>query len=187
MRVRLSLAGALCACACATPMAEQHPTLANIQLLRTAEMPSFALGDFHLAPGLPARIDHSVSVRADSLTAPGDGSFAHYLRSTLETELRGAGKLDPASSIAINGELTQSAIGSDPSAGHGLLGARFRVVRGDHVLYEKELIATDTWPSDWIGAVAIPLAEDRYTALYPKLVTNLLSDPEFRAAVRAGG
>jgi hypothetical protein len=186
MRARTLLTALLCALAsaCVTPMADQQPSLTNIQLLRTGEMPSFALGDFALAPGLPTRMDRSISIRADSVTAPGDGSFSHYLRQTLETELRAAGKLDPASATIISAQLTQSHVSTGTPA-NGTLGARFHVERHGQTLFDREVVVGDQWESNFIGAVAIPMAMDRYTALYQRLVTQLLSDDEFRAAVRA--
>lgn len=185
MRIRPLFTALICslAAACATPMAEQQPSLTNIQLLRTGDLPSFALGAFELGPGLPARMDRSISIRADSVTAPGDGSFAHYLRQTLETELRGAGKLDPAANTIISGQLTQSHVSTGTPA-RGTLGAHFRVERNGQMLYDRELAVSDQWESNFIGAIAIPMAMDRYTALYQRLVTELLSDDAFRAAVR---
>lgn len=186
MSTRSILTALLClfAVGCATPpMAEQQPTLANIQLARGAEMPMFSLGDFGLAPGKPAGMDRSITIRASTLSAPG-GSFAQYLRQTLETELRGAGKLDAAAPTTISGQLTRSEIATNPPTARGTLAARFIATRNGQVIYDRELTVSEDWGSSFIGAVAIPLAMDRYTALYPELVTALLSDPEFRTAVR---
>lgn len=170
---------------CTTAMAPQSPTLTNIQLLRAADVPTLSLGEFVLAPGLPARMDRSISIRADSVTAPGDGSFAHYLRQTLETELRGAGKLDSSAPTTIAAQLTQSRVTTALPRAEAILGARFMVTRNGTLIYEKELTVTDAWESNFIGAIAIPQAADRYTALYADLATALLSDTEFRAAVSA--
>ncbi|ATQ41022.1 hypothetical protein [Caulobacter mirabilis] len=187
MRVPLLLAAALClgAGGCAMgPMAVQGATLDNVQAARAATPAPVAVGAFVLAEGLPKAMDRSIAIRAGSVTAPGGGSFAGYLKTTLETELTAAGKLDAASGTTISGELTQSSVATPLPMSRGLVGARFRVTRDGKVLYEKELTASDEWESNFIGAVAIPMAMDRYTALYPKLVGVLLNDPEFRAALR---
>ena len=50
----------------------------------------------------------------------------------------------------------------------------------------RPLTASATWKSGFMGAVAIPDAFNHPSALFPQLVTTLLSDPEFKAASRAG-
>lgn len=186
MKMRLVIAAAmsLLAIGCATPpMAEQQPTLGNIQLLRGAEMPMLSVGDFALAPGVPAAVDRSIAIRANTLSAPA-GSFSRYLAQTLTTELRGAGKLDATAPTVISGQLTRSEITTSPPTARGTVGARFIVTRGGRTIYDSELTASEDWDSSFIGAIAIPAAMDRYTALYPALVTRLLSDPDFRSAVQ---
>ncbi len=176
---------ALTATACALPpMVEQRPTLANLQTLRAKEIPGLAVGDFRLAQGLPARMDHAITIRASSLKAPGAGSFSGYLKQTLETELKGAGKLDAAAASTVRGELTQSQVSTGLPDSRGALAARFTVIRDGKTVYERELVVDKSWSSSFIGAIAIPEAMDRYTALYPDLVNALLTDPAFRAAVQ---
>jgi hypothetical protein len=170
--------------ACTTTMAAQQPTLRNIQALRAPEIPALSLGAFELAPGLPARMDRSISIRADSVKAPGDGSFSHYLRQTFETELRAAGKLDESAPTVVSAQLTRSEIGTALSGSRGELGARFVVTRNGQTLYDRELVVNGEWASSFLGAIAIPEAMDRYTALYQDLVAALLNDPEFHNAVR---
>lgn len=186
----LSLAGllalALITSACATgPLAEAQPTLDNLQRLRSPDIPAMALGEFKLAPGKPASMDRVVAVRAGTASPPEGKSFARYLARTLETELRAAGKLDPASPLAVSGLLTRSAAGAGLDKGSAELGAVFKIERSGTAIYEKELVVEDAWDDpNFIGAIAIPEAFDRYTALYARLVGQFLADSDFRAAVR---
>ncbi len=186
MRALFAVFAVLLAAACTSlpPLPEHQPTLANVQLLRNPDIPALALGDFALAPGLPARMDRSVSVRAEILRAPGDGSFSNYLRQTLEAELTASGKLDAASGTAISGLLTRSQVETAGDQSTGTLGARFIVTRGGQTLYDREHVVTDAWPSNFIGAIAIPDAMTHYNALYPALVGDLLRNEDFRQSVR---
>lgn len=170
--------------ACATPLAEHQQTFENVQILRADSIPQMALGEFKLAKGLPESMDRTLGIRADSVTPPQGLTFSQYLRQALEAELTGAGKLNPAASVVISGELTRSAISTSGSTSNGTLGARFHVTRSGADVYDKELTVTESWPSSFFGAEAIPTAMNHYNGFYPKLVTQLVSDPEFKRAVQ---
>lgn len=186
MRLLALAALALLVVGCATPpMAEHRPTLRNVQALRAAEVPAIELGTFELAPGRPARMDRVIEIRASVLHAPNDGTFSNYLRQTLQTELQAAGKLAADADVVLSAQLTQSAIATSPPDSRGTVAARFVLTRAGSVVFDRELVVNEEWPSSFIGAIAIPQAMDRYTALYPTLVNALLTDPEFRAALRA--
>lgn len=165
------------------PAPEHRPTIGNVQIMRSSDVPALAVGRFALGEGLPERMDRTVGVRAELLRAP-NGSFSDYLRQTLETELTAAGKLDAAAGTTVSGFLTQSHVetgGSDVS--RATLGARFIVTRNGQVVYDHEHVVTDQWPSQFIGAIAIPEAMNRYTGLYPAIVTDLFEDADFRTAI----
>lgn len=170
--------------ACAMPPAVVQPaTMQNLQVVRQSGISSVATGEFKLAPGKPARMDRTVVVRAGALPAP-KGSYAIFLKDTLEAELQAAGKLDPKAGAVISGLLTRSEASSDLPTGRAAVGATFTVTKAGKVVYEKALLAETEWASSFIGAVEIPIAMDHYTSLYTKLVGMLLADPEFQAALR---
>lgn len=175
----------LTAAACATPMPTPGPSIDNLQRLRKAETPSMALGEFRLAPGLPAAMDRKVNVRGSTATSPNGGSYALFLKDTLAAELKAAGKLDAASGVSISAQLTESQAEAGVDVGLAKLGATFVVTRDGREVYRKALRVEETWVSSFYGAVAIPMALNQYTGLYSKLVTRLLEDPEFQAAVRS--
>jgi len=170
--------------ACATPMATPGPSIGNLQRLRKADVPQMALGDFRLAPGLPVAMDRRVNVRGSTVTSPTGGSYALFLKETLAAELQAAGKLGAASGIVIAGELTESEANAGIDVGVAKLGATFVVTRDGREVYRKPLRVEESWTSSFYGAVAIPMALNQYTGLYSKLVTRLLEDPEFVAAIR---
>jgi hypothetical protein len=180
----IAAAACLGLAACSTgAIPPPQATLDNIQAVRAAGVAPMRVGSFNPGPDISAQSDKSISVRAGVMAAP-DGSFARYLGSTLEAELKGAGKLDPGASLTVTGVMTRSHVDSAMPNAHGSLGATFTLTRGGQVVFDKALLVEDTWPSAFMGAEAIPDAENHYLALYPKLVGKLLADPEFKAAAR---
>ncbi|MBY0241934.1 MAG: hypothetical protein K2X55_21740 [Burkholderiaceae bacterium] len=163
------------------------PPKANIETtarLRGAAMAPANVGSFTLDAGKPESLDKSISLRgANSVSSPINGSFAQYLRESLKVELEAAGLLDPASATVITGKLTAAEVDAGMGTGKGQLGARFTVMRGNAVRFDRELKVESTWESSFVGAVAIPAAAGNYEALYRKLVANLLDDPAFRKAL----
>jgi hypothetical protein len=160
------------------------PSVDNIQKAKAAGMAPVAVGEFGLAAGRDKAMDAGISMRSNTVSSPIQGSFAQYLKENLSTELRGAGLLDPASKTVISGKLTESVADASSSQGKGSLAAQFTVVRDGRNVYDKELRATSTWESSFVGAIAIPAAVSQYTALYRSLIGQLLDDPAFRSAVK---
>lgn len=175
--VALVLAG------CATQLGAPVATTDNILKAKASGMTPVQVGDFSLAPGKEEGMDTGISIRAASVSAPTEGSFSQYLKATLITELKAAGLLDPSSHSVIRGYLTQSEVNSGITEGSGSLGARFIVTRDGRTVFDKELVVSSKWESSFVGAVAIPVAINEYTALYRKLVAALLDDSQFRAAL----
>ena len=165
-----------------TPVA----TVDNVQKAKTTGMAPASLGEFALAAGKPRGMDESLSVRGNSLKSPYQNSFAAYLKEALAVELRSAGVLDPASKTVVQGWLTDNLVDASMGTGRGRLAARFVVVRAGKTVYDRELDASASWESSFVGASAIPTAVNEYSGLYRKLVGKLLDDKAFRAAVAAG-
>ena len=170
--------------ACATQLPAPTLTFDNVQSLRANNTPALALGEFTRGPGLSAAQDRSISVRADSLQPPSGTTYSAYLRSVIESELTGAGKLDPASPFLLSGQLTQSDVSTMGDESRGTLAARFQLTRGGAVVFDKEIVVAEQWPSSYWGVEAIPRAMNNYTGLYPKLFGALLADTDFQAATR---
>lgn len=161
-----------------------NPSIENIQAAKASGMPPVAVGTFVLAEGVPRSVDEAVSIRSNRFFSPYDSSFAKYLQETLAAELRAAGLLDANAATRISGQLTRSEVEAGTSSGTASLGAWFVVYRNDAVIYRKQLVEQDSWPSSFVGAVAIPDAANHYAALYRRLVARLLTDEDFRKAMK---
>ena len=169
---------------CAMPaLAPPQASISNIQAIRSANLAPLNVGSFTPAPGKPAEMDKTVSVRAGYVNAPG-GSFAKYLGDTLAEELKASGRLDPNATLVVSGVVTETHLESEPTPG-AALGAKFTLMRAGQVAFEKTLRVEAKWDWDYFGDVAIPEAINNYAGLFWKLITALLADPDFQSAARA--
>ena len=166
-----------------TTIDELPPSLETLQVLRKAEVPPLALGSFTVAKGLDAR---TVNIRGSTIHPAKGSNFAEFLGETFATELRAAGKLEPASPLRLGGVLTESHAGENLSNGKAWLAATITLTRDGKQVFAKPYRADNQWKSDFIGAIAIPDAFRNYNALYAQLVRQALSDPELIAAMRGG-
>lgn len=183
LTVVLAATAALTACVTAklpTPSA----SATNVEKLRAAKAAPSQVGSFKLAAGKPAAMDTDLGGLRGSSVQPSSGTFSAQLRDELVAELKGAGLLDPASQVVIEGELTDSRVDAAIGTGTGRLAARFVVKRNGQKVFDKELAAESSWESSFVGGIAIPMAINQYGALYKSLIGKLLDDAEFRAAVK---
>lgn len=176
------LALSLAACA-NVQLSATGATPATVEQLRAARLAPAQVGTFRLAPGRPAAMDTSLTGLRGNTLLPAKGSWSQHLKDTLVVELTAAGLYDPASSIVIEGLLTDSQVDAAIATGTGRLAARFMVLKQGGVVYERELVADARWESSFMGAVAIPMAMDQYGALYRALVARLFGDPDFQRAL----
>jgi hypothetical protein len=166
------------------PVPPPQATMTNIQAIRAGGLAPMRVGDFIPGPGAPTAMDKTITVRAGTQASP-SGSYARLLGETLAAELKGAGKLDPNAVLVVSGVVTQTHVDSAMPDATAELQARFTLRKNGAVAFDKTLDAKSTWKSGFMGAVAIPDAFNHYNALFPQLVTELLSDPEFKAAAGA--
>jgi hypothetical protein len=155
----------------------------NIQKAKASGLPASNVGPFVLEAGKDAKMDKGLDIRSNTLSAPTQGSFAAYLKETLVTELKAAGLYDAGSKTVISGKLVDSQLDAAMAGGSGRLAARFAVSHAGKVVFDKEFSASDKWESSFVGAIAIPAAINNYSALYRKVVGQLLDDADFRRAV----
>jgi hypothetical protein len=169
---------------CALPaLPPPQASLDNIQALRAADVAPMKVGAFSPAPGSPTMMDKSILVRAGTQAAP-EGSFATYLADTLAAELKGAGRLDPNSSLVLSGVITEAHADAAMPTASARLAAHFALTRSGQTVFDKTLSVEAQWDSDFVGAVAIPDAFNHYSGLFPQLAAKLFADPQFRAAAR---
>ena len=165
-------------------MPEPTATMSNLEKIRGANVVPAKTGSFKLAAGKTPSLDKSVSGLRGSSVSPHSGSFAEQLRAQLEAELKAAGLYDAQSNATISGELIDSQVDVAIGTGTAKLSARFIVDQANTRIYDKVLTADASWPSSFVGAIAIPEAINQYTALYQTLIGKLFEDQDFRQALR---
>lgn len=183
IRAGAVLATVLALAACAnTPAPAYQPGVANLQALRAGATP-IGVDDFGAAAGVN---DRKFGLRADSMTGAGsDGAFSTYLQQALEKELRNAGRLDDSAGLRLSGILTTNRLdASGFSVGRASVGARFVLTREGRIVYDKVHSVDHEWESSFIGALAIPAANQGYVATVQKLIGELFADPAFVEATR---
>ncbi len=155
----------------------------NVEKLRASGIAAAKAGTFSIGQGFTAEQDRQQGGLRSNSVEPEGGSFAGHLRATLVAELQAAGLYDDKSPIVIEGQLVESKLDAAIGTGTGSLAARFTVTRAGKKVFEKTLRVNDQWESSFIGAVALPLAINKYTGFYKGLVGKLIDDPEFRSAL----
>ena len=174
------LAGGLAGCA--MNISAPQASLSGIEAVRSADLPPLAVGNFVPGGEVSPSDDRSTTVRAiNTIDAPG-GSFAGLLKQTLETDLKGAGRLDSNAPMVLSGVLTRRTVDSTVGTGTASLAADFTLTRDGKTVFDKTLRVDDSWDSSFLGAVAIPDAINHFTGLFEKLSLTLLADPDFKAA-----
>jgi hypothetical protein len=162
-------------------MEAAQPSIAAIKAAQTFDMVPLAVGPVVASPA-DAAFDRSIVIRGSTMTPP-TGRFSTFLRETLITELRAAGRYDPASPLTVSAVLTRNSASEGFKQGTGVEVATFRVTRDGQTVFEGPIRAEVDWPSSFIGAVAIPNAFRSHSSLSNTLVAHLFADPAFQAAV----
>lgn len=175
----LSMAALVAGCALQAPT--YQPSIDNVEAIKKAGVKA-NVGAFSVAPG--ATGGSSISLRGNSMNAP-SGDYAAYLANALKQELTLAGGLDLKASVEVGGVLVKNDIAAGGfSTNSGEIEARFVVRSGSQVRYDAVQRVDLSWDSSFVGAVAIPKAQQQYPVLVQKLIGKLLADPQFLAAVR---
>ncbi|HEV2598400.1 hypothetical protein [Sphingopyxis sp.] len=162
-----------------TRVEETAPSIETLKLLRAEKVPAVALGPFVDAGGT-APVAGTVVIRGSTMSPPKGSGFAEFLRMGFARELGAAGRLDAAAPVAITARLTESRAGETRAS----IGARIAVVRDGAERFSKDYRVEKRWKGDFIGAIAIPEAFRQYNALYPLLVRQVFSDPDFVKALK---
>ena len=167
---------------CALQAPPYAPSIDNVERLKTLPS-SMGVGAFSAAPGAPGAT--SISLRANSMESPVGADYAAYLAAALRQELTMAGKFDAASQIQIGGVLVKNDIAAAGiSTNSGEIEARVTVKRGAETRFDKVVRAETSWESSFMGAIAIPKAQQQYPFLVQQLLRNLFSDADFVSAVK---
>lgn len=177
----LSLTAMLHGCALQAPA--YSPSVDNLDRARSSGIRPVALGTFVVGPG--ATGGTSIGLRGSSMVSAVGNDYAAYLAEALRLELQLAGKLDPKSDLSISGTLMGNDIAAAGIATNsGYVEARFVVRSGGQILYESVKRAEASWESSFVGAIAIPKAQQQYPVLVQQLLGQLWADRAFVAALQ---
>jgi hypothetical protein len=168
---------------CALQAPAYSPNASAIERARNSGVQPATVGGFTVRPGATGA--DSISLRGNPMASPVGSNYAAYLAEALRTELRLAGKLDPKSTLEISGELLSNDIaagGFSTNSGH--IEARFIVKVGGQTRYDAVKRVEESWDSSFVGAVAIPKAQQQYPVLVQQLLGTLWADPKFVAALK---
>src|ERR1041384_5791895 len=105
-----ALSAALLAGCANVKLAQPQPAMANVVAARAREAPGIAVGKFSLAAAAKPGTDKQVTVRGSPIAVENNGTFSGYLRETLISDLKAAGKYDAASAVVVEGELTDNTL-----------------------------------------------------------------------------
>lgn len=167
---------------CAVQAGRYQPSLDNVETLKKS-VPPVVLGAFTVQPGATGA--QSISLRGNSMNSPVGADYAAYLADALKQELTMAGKLDAASKLEISGVLVKNDIAAGGiSTNSGEIEARFIVKNNGQQRFDKVKRVESSWESSFVGAIAIPKAQQQYPLIVQKLVGALLADADFQAALK---
>jgi len=129
--------------------------------------------------------DQSISIRGSGMTSP-YGSYAKYLEEAMRLQLREAGLFDEASKAEISGTLMKNDINASGFVtASGDISARFQVKRGEKIVYDTIQEAHVEWGSNFLGAIAIPRAQEAYPGLVSTLLGALFGDAAFLGSLKS--
>jgi hypothetical protein len=166
-------------------LAQPQPAMANVVAARALEVAAVNVGKFSLAADAKPGIDKRVTVRGSPISAEGSGSFAQYLKDTLVSDLKAAGKYDAAAPLTIEGELTDNTLNAAGTrTADAFMAVRFRVLNGGHSRFDKRIEQRAQWQSSFVGMVAIPDAINHFTEQFQLVLLKLYKDPEFQRALK---
>lgn len=181
MKFIIVIASLLIMSGCTMSTVPYQPDFNLVNDLKDSEIQSVSVGDFSSSE---KSVD-SVSVRGSSMVSTYEGSFSEYLEEALKEQLQQSSLLNDDSTVVITGTLLKNAFdASGFSIGESDLTANFVVTRDEQEVYNKDHSIHHEWESSFVGAVAIPNAQQNYPIAVQKLITAFLSDPGFIVAVK---
>ncbi len=174
--------GLIALAGCATKAPPYQPSIDNVQQLKAVAPKGVKLGEFTV--DVDAKNATSIGIRASSMSSSVGSNYADYVAQALRDELSLAGRIDPNSNIEISGVLMGTDIDTGMAKGSGYIEARFMVKNQGKVRFDKIKRGESSWESSFIGAIAIPRAEQSYPSVVQNLLTNLYSDPDFQQSLK---
>jgi len=180
----LAAAAALLLSACSMVAPKYVFSVDQVQTLRDAGLAPAKIGAVGAA-GADAHND-SIALRGSGMHSP-YGNYARYLQVALAQDLREARLLDEKSDVEINAVLLKNDIDTGMATASADIAARFVVSKAGQTRFDRTKTAHIEWDSNFIGAIAIPRAQEHYPVLVAALLKELYADGEFLRALKPGG
>jgi hypothetical protein len=150
----------------------------NVQQMKRANIDSIAVNEIKSSKDL-----NSISLRGSKMKSA-NGSYGKYISNAIIDELKLAKIYQPLSSKVVSGELLSNDLDvSGFSTGTGTVEVSFIITDKNKVVYEKNIQAKNSFESSFMGAIAIPNAQNSYDDLIQILIKKLFDDPEFLTAI----
>lgn len=111
-------------------------------------------------------------------------SFADYLGDAVKQEFDLSKRLDTNAPIEVSGVLLGTDIDTGMSTASGYAEAQFVVTQAGQVRFSKVKKGSFSWESSFVGAIAIPKAQQSYPVIVQQLLSTLYSDAEFLDALK---
>lgn len=166
---------------CSTVAPQYQASFENTQVLKNNSANKVAVSEFQAAD---EKVNH-LTIRGGNFSAPTNGSYVEYLKKALEQELYDANRLADDSDVTIGGTLLENEIdASGFTTGVAHVKAEFTVKDSTKTRYQKIHSADIQWPSNLVGAIAIPRAIQEYPRVFSELLGKLYADTEFLEALK---
>ena len=151
------------------------PSMETRAALRASQLPPLAVGDVR-SDG-EGDDPEAVTVRGSQLRAPG-GSYAAYLKSALVSELAGARRHDPDSTLVLAARL----LVNDVSGGEARVSAAFTLTREGRPVFDRTLSHTVAYTPGFGANTAFPGAMAAVPEAFRGLLCQLFTDPDLHQA-----
>lgn len=176
-----ALLAALLVSGCSTVAPQYQASFENTQVLKNNATSKVAVSDFQAAD---EKVNH-LTIRGGNFASPTNGSYVEYLKKALEQELYDANRLADAADVTVGGTLLENEIdASGFTTGVAHVKAEFTVKDSAKTRYQKVHSADIQWPSNFVGAIAIPRAIQEYPRVFSELLSKLYADAEFMEALK---
>jgi hypothetical protein len=161
---------------CTMNAVQYQPDFNLVNHLKDQDLQAIAVGDITEAnPQV-----NKINLRGSPMVSPFNNSYADYLEVALVEQLTQANLYDSSSSINISGSLLENDVNTMGfTVGIANISARFIVDKSGATVYDKVISIRYEWPSSFVGAVAIPNAQNNYPAAIKKLISKFMRDQEF--------
>lgn len=154
----------------------------NVDTLKKNNVSPAKIGEFSVKTGATGAT--TIQLRANSMSSSVGKGYADYLADALKQELVLAKKLDPSSNFEISGVLLGTDVDTAMGTASGYIEARFIVKQDGAVKFDKVKRGEHKWESSFVGAIAIPTAQQNYPVIVQNLLAALYSDADFQKALK---